>query len=435
MPRNAITTARVLHHPEMTDCFREQIERIADTLGTEYGTAYSVYTYFAASDEMQHRNRIQACRTFPILMAAFCGAVPLDGLDEIKGAIDHGRQLIPAIARCFDVRPHTVRFVVGKEVELLGSRWQDSIPQLLESLEAICPEHRPKTVEDWELFSSLIDSLERLELEGIRRAWLKQFAATGYRAARDRIVARHGSWGAMDSIHDFAHQWVQHVFDTVKPEPLQGMALQTLLDAELARIGLFRALELSDKWHVELRRLQATTKPPRLQRGLTWAPLAGPCCFDGLSVVPLTTHHDLYCEGVMLEHCVAGYLENCLAAISHIFSIRTAENEALSTLEISAGIDNKGAPRLRLVQHSAHRNATPNKCCQDVARKFMKFLKQTVTTEHIAQLETDALARRGSPEPSQCAIQWQERLNKQALLTSYGEQNFKRLVGLARNVA
>jgi len=416
------------------DGLRAQINHIVDTLGSLYKTAYSAYSYFIPGDDILRRNRIQACRAFPLLMATFCGAFPLDRMEEIREAIDRGGELVPAIARRFNVRPNTVRFLAGKPVHVVGDRWLTSLPYLFETLDNLCPEHRPQTAQDWELFGRMEGCLGNLELLGLRSAWLQQFAASGYQTAYDRIIKRYGTWGAMESVHDFVHQLVQYVFDLLDPG-LRGMALQLFLEQEFVRIGLFRTLELSEKWHAAARRRADRAKPPRRGKGLAWTSLIEkPWQCGGLIVAPLTSHHDLFREGVLLEHCVEGYVEYCLTGETHLFSIRTPENQPLSTLEIVVEEDDMGNSRFRQAQHAAYRNTTPNGCCLAVADQFTSHLKSVVTEEHLALIRLEALERSESPEFRKYAMRWRGRLGRETLLESVGKQNFECLVVRAKTV-
>ncbi len=69
--------------------------------------------------------------------------------------------------------------------------------------------------------------------------------------------------------------------------------------------------------------------------GSNWGSLLGEVVVNGFKVVPLTDSEQLHEEGQEMHHCVGGYTSQCTRGTSRIFSIRSAEDRRLSTLEIA----------------------------------------------------------------------------------------------------
>ena len=74
-----------------------------------------------------------------------------------------------------------------------------------------------------------------------------------------------------------------------------------------------------------------------------------------LEIVCLTRGSDLIQEGNVMSHCVAGYITRCLAAKSHIFSIRK-DNQSIATVEV-AGLDPDNKHHLSVTQKRGYKNS------------------------------------------------------------------------------
>lgn len=74
-----------------------------------------------------------------------------------------------------------------------------------------------------------------------------------------------------------------------------------------------------------------------------------------LEIVCLTRGSELIQEGNAMSHCVAGYITRCLAAKSHIFSIRK-DSQSIATVEV-AGLDPDNKHHLSVTQKRGYKNS------------------------------------------------------------------------------
>jgi hypothetical protein len=97
-------------------------------------------------------------------------------------------------------------------------------------------------------------------------------------------------------------------------------------------------LKASRAWH----RLDRKGPQPPLVETLAWGPFFREefRASNGITARVLTSSEELGREGQALEHCVAGYAQDCAEGRCHIISFRTAEQEAVGTLRI--GLDSQG---------------------------------------------------------------------------------------------
>ena len=95
----------------------------------------------------------------------------------------------------------------------------------------------------------------------------------------------------------------------------------------------------------------------------------------------LTSSEALRVEGDAMQHCVAGYDEDCYRGRSHIFSVRDTQGTRVSTLELRPKQKTrKGATQYAIVQNRGIQNAVVSPACKKAAEQFLKrvnaFLKK-----------------------------------------------------------
>lgn len=130
------------------------------------------------------------------------------------------------------------------------------------------------------------------------------------------------------------------------------------------------------QWHRNLPYRQVETA--WTARNVQWEPLLGNLDIDlpdgRWSFIELTTSEALREEGDAMEHCVAGYDLKCADGQSHIFSVRNANGERVSTLEI--GYTSKSKRKFIMLQNRGIRNCEPPKPCCKAAKKFLNYANE-----------------------------------------------------------
>lgn len=79
--------------------------------------------------------------------------------------------------------------------------------------------------------------------------------------------------------------------------------------------------------------------------GSNWESLLGEVVVNGFKVAPLTDSEQLYEEGREMHHCVGEYSDRCAQGTSRIFSIRSAEDRRLATLELARDYEDRWVVR------------------------------------------------------------------------------------------
>lgn len=129
-------------------------------------------------------------------------------------------------------------------------------------------------------------------------------------------------------------------------------------------------------------------------------------------LVELTTSEALLEEGGAMRHCVAGYDVDCHRGQSHIFSVRNASGDRVSTLELRPKQKTrKGIPQYVVAQNRGRENATVSASCRRAAEQFLKVVN-------------DFLKANGCNKPADCKAYaackaqkrpWQIRREKKAI--------------------
>lgn len=112
----------------------------------------------------------------------------------------------------------------------------------------------------------------------------------------------------------------------------------------------------------------------------SWPGLREPRTIDGLVFKEILDSKELYEEGKNLRHCVGGYSKRCASVKSRIFSIRKANGEPISTLELRPP-SQRGLLRFlsrfsrhATLQNKGLRNANPSELVKRAAASFVQWL-------------------------------------------------------------
>lgn len=95
--------------------------------------------------------------------------------------------------------------------------------------------------------------------------------------------------------------------------------------------------------------------------------------------VELTTSEALQEEGRAMRHCVAGYDGDCHRGKSHIFSVRDAKGQRISTLELRpkfAGAIYGKTHKYVIAQNRGVENTAVSAACKKSAEQFLKMLTE-----------------------------------------------------------
>lgn len=442
--------------------------------------------YFDALDSVILRNRLQACRTFPMFVPIFCNAIIVmaDGafdteftnavteadLLKLRQAVDIGKPLVKAIATCFKVKPSTIRYLVGKvQSQYCQKEFLHKVVSFVKIIDSLAPDLRPKNKEDWEWFESFLDTSDSVLTANYQINWVKQISA--YQKSQDKLIKNCKKNHPVPLILDFIdslnftvnrHAWrLLKNSNTAKLDKFPSNKnvktnsdcqdsfkdrlathVHKVIEAELMKINIFELVQLANAWKVQLDKLQLAIQPSRKLTLIKWRSLIdSPVSLNGCTVVPLSSALDLHTEGDILQHCAANYVSKCLMdGDTHIFSIRDSNSNPLSTIEVNADIPSK---RIRLIQHVAFENSQPSSQCNETAKFFMTYLNNTVTAntkklitnEWLERLPANSLSIYRDLHLSSSIdvlfLRYRQYFGKHVFVRSIGRLNFIRLLRLA----
>jgi len=356
-------------------------QRIVAAVGRSGAPLSTVrYNGYRRLSEAKRHYRLQAAEAFPLGGAILAETRKESGL---RRAVDRQLPLVPAMARVLKTTHEVVRWLMGKDIELVGMQWAGRIPDLATHLALLCPEHRPQSRLDWQAFNELVELALRVgeqnagedllpqDSPGVK--WVRELGRVGWRKARARLHALGAIPTDLLDIGDLVSEIVEVLAlelgarsdVTGLMEEIFFCTGETSVASLFYSTGIFRQLKASLKWHRSF--LDPNEALPLPGQASTASLESWPPAFDGVqriqevSAVCLTNRHQLRAEGVQMKHCVGDYAERCLFKGSSIVSFRDAAGRSLATAELRLEQDTGKHFFFRKAQIKGVRNALPGK--------------------------------------------------------------------------
>lgn len=390
---------------------KTRIHPQAMEIAAQYPDAFGlIYNYLRQSQTPLYWH--QFAHAYPIFLRAVIMRDAPWPLQKLVDLVNDGQPLKEELVQILGVTPATLRCLVGIPVNIIGHRWLTQLDTLVELLDQLRPECRPRTDEGWQIFNDLVDFLENRVGQPIRRsfyvrAWLREILHTPReRAQLERnIQERHATvvnslFG--DCLAVIAHELgLLGLTRTVRlPQTVRATVVGWILQFKpnrLFQIGLeYQEHQLSHRREGE--RLMATALGERY-----W-PLI-PEDFISLDrsrrITPLINAHQLKKHGDTMRICLGNlpqYHIDCKKGHAFIVALLDAQDHPLSTAELRVQDTAPGPKdpiRLRVVQHTAHANTA----IQHECRLAMLNLLEKVQTDAIQKhLRLGLLAQRAYRE-------------------------------------
>ena len=154
--------------------------------------------------------------------------------------------------------------------------------------------------------------------------------------------------------------------------------LNDICKVSLSQYPLKKLLNLQNNWQRNLN-VMNNEKPPLSGRLQTkWTALFDPISIDGVDFICLNTQSLLKEEGKELDHCVGGYVRDCLSLISHI--IRVVSKDSRSTIELRQDSNNN----YYIAQHHSYRNFWNTRTPSNLHIKTSFKLLEKINSKSIA---------------------------------------------------
>lgn len=239
--------------------------------------------------------------------------------EELLHAMDHGRDLIGALAAHFRVDRALVRSSLCRTPWAAGAIPADAL-RLFAALPARA---RPRHANDAEPRLQLLKSLpftatRAHEVEALASAFAKGWNETWMRLE----TIGQPLQTSLQNTRDFLAAALEQA---ALPESLIGMTHDGLGLAWMARRGLESLLLASKRWHAQpLEELPVSVPSApctQLERALEEVELEGGC------IEELLTEAALVEEGERMHHCVADYWDDCLTAGTRIVHLQLPDGE------------------------------------------------------------------------------------------------------------
>lgn len=340
-------------------------------------------------------------------------------------AIDHGRDLIGAIAAAYRVDRALVRAPLGRMPWPRGG-----MPATVIALLQAIPAHaRPAQAAD---VTRRLDSLDAMPARLQSRADVQRLArpfAQGWNAVWDAL--ERDAPNLQREFRD-CHDFLNAALRAARlPATLAGMDVNRLALAWLARRGPRALLEASRRWHrpAVVQRPPPSRPLPAPQPGMTLVALFGSVQLPQGSARELLDAEALLDEGEAMVHCVGDYWDTCLYDGSRIAHLETPDGE-MATLQL--GIEMLGSGSVvRNLQLSGPGNAEPSAAMAALAEAVVAWLSRkddalAVQIERIVEQAHDAQEKRPAyhaPAPVPAARALDARLRTElAQVLAYAEK-------------
>ena len=410
--------------------------------------------YAFLSEPGRRRNRLQLAQTFPLFLRAAATGEPGSAGALIRATVDAGRPLIDALARHWAVSRSVLRGLRERSVEVVGAHWETNLEALVVALEALPPEFRPGAeAASWRAFNEHMDFAATVFG---RRPWASPLALSWLRHAARHGWTRASLERAAGALTDEAVAAVellrQALIDSLgtdsgvaaaAPADAASLAARVWLAADrfLAGMPPRRLAELSQRYRREL--AAATTEVAgeiAFATGASFWPLLPSDYLSGdrsRIVVSLTTPDALWRHGTALGNCLgdshhASYASACRQGGTFIVAVLDSGTRApLSTAEFRVSRPlTTGTAAVRLVEHTAVRNAPPSAPCSLAVREVLALARTPAYQQHLRDgFRALAVRNRDRNDGGRQARLLPMRL---ALRKTVGEERYAELLRLVR---
>lgn len=354
---------------------------------------------------------------------------PVRGAYTLTAVVDEGRPLIRNLARAFRVSPsavRTLRGVGGEQAQVLEAPplgW----PDLLQTLDALAPEHRPRSMEDWRHFEWLYTQglfawrvVHREDIghgqvfrTRVLRPWLALAARGWARAAmrwRDGFRDVEGLQAAAAFSADLKRLWRSRRVSAARREVLvhhlSHAALpiwQALVNAYAAwqppppplvlRLPVLRA-DGPQLWAGHVRHQMQRYLGRHAFSAGPWYELPDLNTLEGLPQIrALNSAPALQHEGTTMQHCIATYSADLCLRPRVAFAIGEDRTPDRSTVMLDYIRASGGGWHFTIVQHHAFRNRPTSLACRMAVAHLIDELGGERLRSHIDALEQARVQR------------------------------------------
>ncbi len=360
----------------------------------------------------------------------------------MRSAIDQGRPLNDLLINLLFTTSAVLRCFVGLSSASFGSNWLECPEALIEVLEHIHPERRPKTEASWGKLRALVNAAEKkLERRSCHsfyiRAWLRE------RMHEDSITVDSistmqigtGLAASVDALWEnlqlvLAGELGLHASDHTNriPRVIRITAGKWLMQYKLRRLVL-----LDKKFNEQLEQArQEDSGLKAFTMGVRYWPLI-PSDFVSTScsrrVSPLIDATQLTGHGKVMQICLGNsiaYHQNCRAGRAFIVAFYDESDNPVSTAELTLKSASDNTIQVEVVQHTGFCNAAVSRNCSMAMTELQSHINNKAVQAH---LRLGLLAKGYLRTASHFAINRVELRSKtRAIQMTFGEDAWNALV-------
>lgn len=292
------------------------------------------------------KHRAQLAGTYPVLIAIVLPASKEKDLARFERAVDMGSPWREHLQHVAD--PATIRLLHGVMVQRAAGKLVE-LPLAFAAAQIatrLAPAMRPVTKRDWAALRALahLDRNTNLVPE-IRMPMMRGLPD---RLGECPLLTPEIIIGVRDALFDLTDY-----LDGSMGEWITGKSILTLI-------------AMSERWHREV--VLASARMENGSNVVEWPGMFPAKRWEdaGCELIELTTVEELAAEGVAQGHCVATYAGMCLQGHARIVSVRTADGQRLSTVEVVCA---NGV--FAVAQHRAAKNHEPCATAKKAVRRWI----------------------------------------------------------------
>ena len=287
-----------------------------DILKAEGEGDNSIYNHYVSPSPEQHRNRIQAAKSYPWFSQSFRQNW------QLRRSVDQTEPVLTELAKIYKIQPRTIKHFQGVIHYDVPPASKILFTQLVDNYSA---EYLPKTPEDQKVFlalaKGLVDLANILQVDPVQLA--KPFK-NGWKDGLDKLEIYLDTKLDINSVNEMMLVSFYYGVLPLLKNNKQLISLNqppiTWFSEWFSQYGLKHLLWMANKWRLIHDDLCIYLFIKKYQlRDLQWPALLPITYFyDLYQIIELTSQCDLKSEGKRLEHCVASYIMKCLMSGSYI---------------------------------------------------------------------------------------------------------------------
>jgi hypothetical protein len=393
-----ISSITTLEAVEIADILQEQITIFTNGLlqdsvkmANQFNTSWhGTYNYFTPASHQHQLYRRQAFDCYPYVTEHLLFSIKDPNAESIRNAIDNGNPLNQHVSALMNCTKYSIRHLNGRKTEEIGRRWLGRLKELLMILSSLDVNRLPKNVLEWNTFCETIDlltSMTKMPTTSLSsRLMLDELSTMKWNRRIDNFSSYQERALLIDRFAENLRYAIVATGWTLGKEIGSSGGVVQLLSVQAAcSLGLSRLEKLTRLWRSEEMKLDMSSPPSKVQ-GTFPILLDNPIEFNGLKIVQLCNSAQLKQEGQYMQNCVGDYYSMCLAAKSHIFSVRNLAGESCVTIEYALTKTSTGLPQLKLIQQKGIDNSSPSQEFHEPLKILQRFIDSKETRKRMFDL-------------------------------------------------